>query len=314
MEKIISQALDFIIKTDKPVLVIAGPTATGKSSIAIDLAKAVKGYIINGDSRQVYKELVIGSAQPTAERISHDNELGLDKWLIKDVPHFLYGYTSISKPLNLYDYKTKVVELIAKMRSSHPEMTPIIVGGTGLYIDSVIFDYKIENSQGTSAKSNDLRTTLMKLTVEELQQKLGENLQLLNGSDKQNKHRLIRLIERKGETLTKGTPMNYLYFVIDLQIAEIETNIKLRTKQMIDQGLVEENIRLRENSDFVNSIKTIGYREFDDYLTENSDLDSTIKLIELHTRQYAKRQLTWFKRHFGKSNFVFASTLSENSN
>jgi tRNA dimethylallyltransferase len=155
-----------------PIIVIAGPTATQKSKLALELAKQIDGIIINSDSRQVYKELQIGTAQPQPDYIiNKDNQ-----WIIEDIPHYMYGYTSITQKFNLYTYQKDVYSLLKQL-----DKPAILVGGTGLYIDAVVFGYKLVEAPPKE------RSSLQKLSISELWDQIPKSLlSKLNESDKYN--------------------------------------------------------------------------------------------------------------------------------
>lgn len=257
--------------TYPPIIVIAGPTATGKTKLAVKLAKDFSGYIINADSRQVYKELQIGTAQPSQEEIEKTG-----------IPHYLFGHKSIKEQYSLYEYQKDVKNIFKKNKNS----PAFLVGGTGLYIDSVVHNYNLKEDSFKRSKLEDL-------SLKELQNIIGEKLQELNESDRKNPRRLIRFIEKDYVNFEKGNELNHLYLVYYTNFEEIEKNIKKRIEEMFNKGLVEEN-RLLKGQKFV---ETIGYREFEEYFNENITIEELKERIYTNTRKYAKRQLTWFKRN-----------------
>jgi tRNA dimethylallyltransferase len=203
-----------MIDFKKPIIVIAGPTASGKSSLAIKLAKEINGYIINADSRQIYNELQIGTAQPKPDIIK-DNI-----WYIDNIKHYLYGYIPVKENYNLFQYQKDVQKVLDK-----EDMTPILVGGTGLYIDCIVHNYDLKKSKDTEYSREELE----KLSVKELRSLLEpEVLNKLNRSDIKNPIRLIRAIERGGVNRKKGRQLNYLYLLVDSQPEVLEKRIKLR--------------------------------------------------------------------------------------
>ena len=261
------------------VIVIAGPTASGKSKIALQLAKDLDGAIINGDSRQIYKELQIGTSRPT------ESEL-------KGVPNYLYGHVSVEEEYNIYKYQRdvrKVLETIPKGK------VPLIVGGTGLYIDSVIYNYILQENESTGQERKELEN----LSVKKLQSLIDkETLKGLNESDIVNPVRLRRIIERGKLGNQRGEKLNCLYFVIDVDKRHLERNIKERVTQMFNNGLLEENIYLKDNN-LINSTvsKIIGYKEFQEYFEGTKTIEEVKAEIIKNTKRYAKRQRTWFKRN-----------------
>lgn len=268
------------------IIVVAGPTASGKSSIAIKLANKINGYIINADSKQIYKGLVIGTAQPIPEKTDSNC------WYVDGVEHYLYGYVSPEDRYSLYKYQTDVQKILDQKKDS--KQTPILVGGTGLYIDSVVFNYDLKDEP---QKKN--REDLESLSLEELQELAKDWINDMNESDRKNPIRLIRSIERNGNILQKGKPLNHIYFVVDPEKDIVESKIVKRIDEMIDDGLVEENKEFRKLKIDINSpvSRVIGYQEFNGYFENRKSLDDIKKDIALHTVQYSKRQRTWFRRN-----------------
>ena len=268
-----------------PIIVIAGPTASGKSNLAIRLAKEIDGEIINGDSRQVYKELSIGTAKPSKKEMSI-------------VPHHLYNYVSMKEDYNIYRYQKDFNKLLEKFPK---KKTPIIVGGSGLYIDSVIFNYDLKEEKPTKDEKAK-RERLNRLNVKELQKLVSdidsEILKELNKSDKNNPIRLIRVIEREGELLKKKEPKKHKYFVMDLEKRLLKKRIEQRIEKMFEEGLLEENKKLRKKGlDKYPVLNTIGYQEFIPYFEGKASLKEVKREIIKNTKKYAKRQRTWFRKH-----------------
>lgn len=269
-----------MIEYTGPIIVIAGPTASGKSSIALKLAQEIGGVIINADSKQVYKEISIGTAKPTEDDM-------------QGIPHHLYDHVSVKEGYNIFKYQKDVEKVLENLSNNQ---IPILVGGTGLYIDSVIFNYNL--------KENDIdlerREELNSLSVDELKELLEPKvLNELNESDRENPVRLIRLIEKSSsKELIKGRALNHIYFVIDKEKDVLSERIKARVEEMFNKGLLEENILIRERElDKYVALKTIGYQEFDEYFKGKKSLEEVKEEIINHTNQYAKRQKTWFRKH-----------------
>lgn len=267
----------------RSITVIAGPTASGKSEIALAIAKKSDAVVINADSRQIYKELLIGTARPTLK------EMG-------DIPHYLYGYVSVSESYNIYRYQKDVEALLETI----PEEKQIImVGGTGLYIDSVIFGYELQSQDN----SPQIREELNSLTLKQLQSKIPEDVfEKLNESDRSNPRRLVRIIERDGKFLErKGQPIYpCTYYVIDLPKEELRTRVKQRTRAMMENGLEQEAHNLYENGSYqYPALQSIGYQEFLPYFENPQEysLDQVEEKIITNTMKYIKRQKTWFKRN-----------------
>jgi tRNA dimethylallyltransferase len=273
-----------MISYSKPIVVISGPTASGKSSIALKLAKDINGVIINADSRQVYKEISIGTAKPTKEDM-------------QGVPHYLYGHVSVKEDYNIYRYQQDVKKVLNEIPK---EKIPILVGGSGLYIDSVVFNYKLKEQPETK-ETLQRREKLNKMDIRELQNLIKrmdpDLLKDLNESDRKNPVRLIRIIE-KGRRKIKGQALKHIYFVIDIPKEKLNEKFVQRTEKMFEDGLLEENIEVRKRGlDKYPALNTIGYQEFDKYFEKKISLETVKKEIIKNTRRYAKRQKTWFRKH-----------------
>jgi len=262
---------------NRPLIVIAGPTGSGKSDLAIRLAKDIHGVIINGDSRQIYKELSIGTAKP--------NEHDMD-----NVQHFLYDKISVKEKYSIYQYQKDVFSLLETIPEN---ITPIIVGGTGLYIDSVVFNYKLSES------SKAQRSEFESLSIDQLQKKIpADVLNKLNTSDIQNPRRLIRIIEKGDTSFERGLPFTHKYFVVDIPKEELRKRIVNRVEKMIKEGLIEENQMVREKKfDKYPALNSIGYKEFDGYFEGKKDIEKVKEELVTNTIKYAKRQRTWFRRN-----------------
>jgi len=263
------------------IIAIAGPTASGKSDIAIRLAKDIGGYVINGDSRQIYKHLSIGTAKPKPDEILDDGT-----WIISGIRHHLYDFIDPKENYTLFDYQNSVQQILDREKG-----TPILVGGTGLYIDSVIFNYDL--------KRNDIKSNYSRLSLEELQSKASKYLPNMTESDRGNRHRLIRVLQRNGYGRNKGEELNNIYFVLDIPKDILKERIKERIEYMFSNGLVEENKKLLELGYTYDGkgLNSIGYKEFKDYFDKGITLEEVKEKIYKNTCAYAKRQRTWFKRN-----------------
>lgn len=263
------------------IIVIAGPTASGKSNLSIQLAKDIGGYIINGDSRQVYKHLSIGTAKPFPDKLLEDGT-----WIISDVRHFLYDIVDPKDPFTLFEYQQEVQKILDR-----EEGIPIIVGGTGLYIDSVVFNYDL--------KENNHESDLSNLSLEELQERATPFLELMTESDKKNPHRLIRAIQKNSIERNKGKDLNSIYFVLDIEKEELRKRIEKRVDKMFEDGLEDENRELLEKGYKYEDkgLNSIGYREFEKYFRKECTLEEVKEEIVKNTLRYAKRQRTWFRRN-----------------
>lgn len=277
------------------LIAIGGVTASGKTSLSIEIAKKHNGSIVNCDSRQVYKNLDIGTAKETIEKRNPDGTV-----IIKGVTHHLIDFVEPSQDYSLAHFQKDAFSAIDSILKKG--QLPLLAGGTGLYIDAIVYNFKLTGDKPSEQERNSLSS----MTVEQLQERLQaideEVLDTLNTSDRNNPHRLIRAIERSASSAAeKRGPSRYdtLYLVLDLPDDELEARISKRVDQMFDDGLVAENeaLRLSGLTPEHSALSSIGYREFNQYFEGNQTLAETKDLIILHTRQYAKRQRTWFRRN-----------------
>jgi len=263
------------------IIVIAGATATGKSEISLKLAKELNGYIINADSRQIYKKINIGSAKP-----KFDKEISKGVHTLNGITHYLYDFVDPKENFTIFDYQNCVNNVLKNTQG-----IPILTGGSGLYIDSVIYNYKLSK--------NNKNTDLKDKSIEELQELAKEYLPYMSESDRKNKHRLTRAIQRGGVNREKGKELNNIYFVIDIEKQILQERIKKRIDNMFKEGLLEENISLLKQGYTYNDkgMKTIGYIEFKEYFENKISLEDVKERIFKNTMGYVKRQRTWFKRN-----------------
>ena len=279
----------------KPLIVLTGPTAVGKTSLSIALARAVEGEIISADSMQVYKHMDIGSAKIKKEEM-------------EGIPHYLIDALEPDEEFHVVRFQEMAKEAMKEIYSKGK--IPILTGGTGFYIQAVVKD--IDFSQDTEKSS--VRERLENLA----QEKGGEYLhELLTQRDPEsaekihpnNIKRVIRALEyyeltgekislhneREGE---KVSPYNTAYFVLNDHRERLYERIDRRVDQMLEEGLVEEVRRLAQmgyTRDMV-SMQGLGYKEILAYLEGEYSLDEAVYVLKRDTRHFAKRQLTWFRR------------------
>jgi tRNA dimethylallyltransferase len=261
-----------------PLIIIVGQTASGKSNLAMLLAKKFDGEIISGDSRHIYKTMDIGTDKPTLE----------DQKLIR---HHLINTTTPDKPISAAKYK-KLAQAAINDISVRGKL-PILVGGSGLYIDSVIFDFNFDK-----AVDLNLRNALGELSVADLQElilKRGLDMPTNN----KNKRHLTRELESGHSTASNnGMRANTLIIGFDLDSNELKYNVTKRVRKMFDSGLEQEVIKLSKQYGWeIEPMKSIGYREFMPYINGDQDLAATEAETIKDTLKYAKRQKTWFKRN-----------------
>ena len=273
------------------IVLISGPTASGKSSFAIKLAKKIKGEIINADSMQIYKQLKILSARPNPKNYQR-------------IKHHLYGFHDVNKNFSTGDWLKLVIKKINEVRKR--KKIPIIVGGTGLYFKALT-DGLVNIPNIPSKFRNQIRSLHLKVGNKKFYQELLKidptSRNKINPTDSQ---RLIRAFEVKKftkksihewfkNTKSKFENGNFFKIYIDYDRKELIERINLRTHDMIETGAINEVnkfIKLKINKDKT-ATKAIGVNEIKAYLANEKKLDEIKEKISIKTRQYAKRQSTW---------------------
>jgi tRNA dimethylallyltransferase len=292
-------------KSKVKLIVIGGPTATGKTDYAIKLAKKLNGELINADSRQIYKTLDIATNKGTITPLDQtfDSKLGyiLQAYDIENsgIKGWLFNIINPDQEFNLAIYKNLADEIIADILDRGKQ--PILVGGTGLYIDAIINNYQLN----ASAENTQSREQLNQLSLEALTDRLNQLdpliINSLNNSDKNNPRRLIRLIEKSNQTTkseyTKGESNYKIEFYYPIFEKEALFNkINTRVVAMMQQGLLEETqTAIDQGYKDSKPLQSFGYHEALAYLNKEISYDKCLELIQLEHRQYAKRQITWFE-------------------
>lgn len=281
--------LIMIQPTSKPkIIAIVGATASGKTAFSIELAKKIDGEIISADSRLVYKGFDIGTAKPTIEEMD-----GIPHHLIDIVePEFDY-----SAGLYKQEADKKIIEILSRGK------TPIITGGTGLYIDILLKNYDLPQIEA----NKELRTALKELTNEELFDMLSkldqEAAEIINNNDRKKVIRAIEIIKATNKPLaqTRGISekkYNIEWFGKNFDRKTLYSRIDKRVDIMVENGLIDETKHLlQKHGRIPNLVNTIGYREIVGYLDNKYSLEEGLELLKKNTRNYAKRQLTWFRRN-----------------
>ena len=274
----------------KTLLVILGPTASGKTDLAIRIAQWFGTEIISADSRQFFREFSIGTAKPSQKQLSA-------------VKHHFIGQISIQENYNISRFEADVLELLEKLFQVHDVV--VMCGGSGLYIDAVC-----NGLDEQPAHDPELRAQLNKAFKTEGITYLQQELQKLDPEyywqvDLANPHRLIRALEvckltgkpfsefRKG--IKKERPFRIVKIGIDLTKEELHKRIHDRTDEMIRLGLIDE-VRANLSNRHLNALNTVGYKEIFDYLDGNLTLEEAVEKIKINTRHFAKRQMTWFRK------------------
>lgn len=274
--------------THNPLIVICGATATGKSGLALDIAQRLNSVIISADSRQVYREFDIGTAKPTpAEQ--------------QRVSHYLIDICNPTETLTVADYQQQAQELIAQFQEEG--CIPLLVGGTGLYIKSVVRGMKIPRV----APQKELRSQLESLGQSQLyallQQVDAAAAQKIHPNDPVRTLRALEVYYVTGIPISQQqgeNPPTYpiLQLGLECDASHIQKRIEQRTEKMLKDGLVTEVEMLCKNYGIdLPLLDTLGYREIKQYLAGEISLSEAKDLTVLHTRQFAKRQRTWFKAY-----------------
>jgi len=273
----------------KHLITIIGPTAIGKTNLAIKLADYFKTEIVSADSRQFYKEMNIGTAKPSNSELN-------------SIKHHLINNKSINDNYNISDYEKDALKSIKSIFNKND--AAILVGGSGLYINTVL--YGLDEIPGIS---DEIRNSLyLDLELKGIK-KLQEELKLLDPAsysdiDINNPRRLIRALEvsiSTGKSYSsflkkkkKKRDFNIIVLGINQERSELYNKINTRVDNMIESGLINE-VKELYNLKGLNALNTIGYREVFNYIEDKYSLDECINEIKKNTRRYAKRQLTWFK-------------------
>ena len=278
------------------VIVIVGPTASGKTGLSIELAKRYNGEIVSADSMQIYKDMNIATAKPTIEEMC-------------GIKHHLIDFLNPGETYSVGQYVLDAENAISDILSR--DKMPIVCGGTGLYVDSLInginftedsSDDKIRNELYQLAETKGIDYLLN--VLKEFDPDSYENL-----SQQRNLRRIIRAIEFykvTGKTITQqnienqNTSSKFDYLIIGLNADDrqfLYDRINRRVDLMIESGLIEETKSVLQMNLSDTSIKAIGYKELIPYINNQSSLDDCIEKLKMETRRYAKRQLTWFRRN-----------------
>ncbi len=279
----------------KPLIILTGPTAVGKTKASIGLAKALNGEIISADSMQIYKHMDIGSAKIRPEEM-------------QGIKHYLVDEIEPDEEFHVVRFQEMAKQALEKIYSQNK--IPIVVGGTGFYIQALLYDIDFtESNEDTSYRkhleelANEKGVAYVHELLEKVDPKAAESIHA------NNIKRVIRALEfyqQTGEKIsehneverTKASPYDFCYFVLTDEREALYERINLRIDEMMQEGLVEEVRSLKEmgyTRDMV-SMQGLGYKEILDYLNGDCSLEEAVYILKRDTRHFAKRQLTWFRR------------------
>lgn len=290
----------------KTVIVIVGPTASGKTSLSIEIAKKLNGEIISADSMQIYKEMDIATAKPTAEEM-------------QGIPHHLMSFVEPTENFSVADFKEKALDVIDDVFKRGKQ--PIVAGGTGFYVDTLI-----KNTTFFDFDKNEKRTELIERSEKEGIEKLFEELKLVDPDTAEKLHindtkRILRALEvyyATGKTISLQAELShekeseYNWFIIGLTANDREIlydRINRRVDIMLQNGLEEEAKKFFSSEKSGTSKQAIGYKELKPYFDGCSTLEEVTESLKRETRRYAKRQLTWFRRN-EEINWIAIDSLS----
>ena len=281
---------------EKPkIIVICGPTASGKTALSIQLAKTINGEIVSADSMQIYEDMDIGTAKPTYQEMD-----GIKHYLIGNIsPNVRYSVANFKK-----DALKAIEEILQKGK------VPIIVGGTGLYVDSLVQGIEYDDIEIDLNYREKLEQIVKQTGLEELYQKAVEidpiAMEKISSNDKKRIFRVLEIYHSTGKTKTlqeiesreKENPYEYIVFAINMEREKLYEKINRRVDIMLEKGLVDEVKKLiNKYEELPTAIQGLGYKEVVSYLKGEITYEEMVEKIKQETRRYAKRQLTWFRRN-----------------
>ena len=285
-----------------PVIAVIGPTASGKTGLAVEIAKKFGGEVVSADSMQIYSELTIGTAKPTEKEMD-------------GVKHHLIGHKSIDDEYSVADYVEEAKKAIDDIVSRN--RIPVLCGGTGLYVDSLL-----SNTEFSEIKSSpEIREKLFEFAKENGNEALFEKLRIIDPESAAKTHannlsrvvRALEVFEVTGKTMSEhqkdSHPVPSIYEVcyIGTNFADREklySRIEQRIDEMLTEGVEKEAKFLFEHNGTCTAAQAIGYKEFYPYFRGEMSREDAISVLKKETRHYAKRQLTWFRRN-ERINWIF---------
>ena len=282
------------MNTKPKVIVICGPTASGKTSLSVELAKKCNGEIISADSMQIYKEMNIGTAKVTPEEM-------------QGIKHYMIDIVSPTERYSVAEFKVQAEKAIEEILKKGK--TPIIAGGTGLYVNSLIYNIQYNDIKIDEEYRKYLEERVEKEGLQSLYEEAKNiDFEAMKSISKNDKKRILRVLEmyhQTGKTKTElekesrkeEVKYDYKVYAINWEREELYKRINKRVDIMIEQGLIKEveNI-LKKYNKFPTAMQGLGYKEVVEYLDKKITKEEMIEKIKMETRRYAKRQITWFKK------------------
>ena len=277
------------------VIVICGPTASGKTGLSIELAKKIDGEIVSCDSMQIYKDMTIGTAKVTKEEM-------------QGIPHHLIDFVSPDERYSVSDFQKDATNAIKEIISKGK--VPIVVGGTGLYADTLIYNIQYPEIETDLEYRKQLEEMIKKEGLEVAYQKAkeidSEAAEKVSNNDQKRIMRILEIYHQTGKTKTmleKESRMQeptyqYLVYAIGMDREKLYDRINQRVDIMIEQGLIQEvQTLVKKYQHFPTAMQGLGYKEVVSYLNGEMTKEEMIEKLKMETRRYAKRQLTWFRKN-----------------
>ena len=279
----------------QPLIILTGPTASGKTALSVELAKRIGGEIISADSMQVYRHMDVGSAKVTVEEMD-------------GVPHHLINVLEPQDSFNVVTFQEMAKEAMQKICSNGH--IPIVAGGTGFYIQALLYDIDFTDNDGDMEYRHQLEELANEQSAEVLHAMLREvdppSAEAIHANNVKRVIRALEFYKKTGQRISdhneeerqKESPYNFAYYVLNMDRAALYNRIDLRVDKMLEAGLEEEVKKLKAmgcTRDMV-SMQGLGYKEILDYLNGELSLEEAVYILKRDTRHFAKRQLTWFKR------------------
>ena len=279
----------------QPLIILTGPTASGKTALSVELAKRIGGEIISADSMQVYRYMDVGSAKVTTEEMD-------------GVPHHLIDVLDPQDSFNVVTFQEMAKGAMKKIYANGH--IPIVAGGTGFYIQALLYDIDFTDNDGDMEYRHHLEELAKEQGAEVLHSMLKEvdppSAEAIHANNVKRVIRALEFYKKTGQRISdhneeerqKESPYNFAYYVLNMDRATLYDRIDLRVDKMIEAGLEEEVKQLKAmgcTRDMV-SMQGLGYKEILDYLNGELSLEEAVYILKRDTRHFAKRQLTWFKR------------------
>ena len=276
------------------VIVIGGPTASGKTSLSIELAKKLNGQIVSADSMQIYKDMNIGTAKPDQEEM-------------QGIKHYLLDCISPEQRYSVADYKLQAKKAIQEILNDGK--VPIIVGGTGLYIDSLIYEIEFQDIEIDLKYREELEKVVEEKGLEYVYKEAcridPKAMEKISSNDQKRILRILEIYKQTGKTKTeldeksrKDPQYDYRVFAINMDRQVLYDRINRRVDIMLERGLVKEVEELcKKYNEFPTAMQGLGYKEVVEYLNKEISYEEMVEKIKQESRRYAKRQLTWFRKN-----------------